>query len=212
MTIRALFPNYVSKWRYLNLDQLARRFSPDTNLPNPFLDPEWMNETLLYVHNTLMGSEYTTYGGFFEERSHLWRGHYHEGNAIHLGTDFNVPSGIRVNLPGDGILVESFQDPDQEGGWGGKLTFNCGSFFLTFGHLDDILSKKMVGKKVRAGTTIGFIGTPERNGGWFNHLHVQASRTFDPNRDGYVDHFYKDIEKDFFDPVWAINQHNKGKN
>lgn len=209
MTIRNLFPAYVSKWRYLNLDGLARRLSPDVNSPNPFLDPEWMNETLFYVHNTLMGSEYTTYGGFLEERSYLWRGHYQKGKVIHLGTDFNVPSGIRVDLPCDGVLVESFQDPDQEGGWGGKLTFDCDGFFLTFGHLDDILSKKRMGKKVKAGTTIGFVGTPKRNGGWFDHVHVQASRAFDPDRDGYVED-YCEVEDDFFDPIYAINQRTKG--
>ena len=205
------FRTFRTQWIHVNLNDLAKILAPMDVVENPFLDAQWVDNLLGAMQ--LPNNVHTcTYGGFLEDRSHLWRGHYFKKGPVHLGVDFNVPKNVAVTLPCDGTLVESFQDPDQNGGWGGKVTYDCDGFFLTFAHLKEIPPEYRIGDKFLAGDGVGFTAAQTQNGGWFEHLHVQASRTFDPNRDGYVEELYDGIEEDFFDPIEIVNRKRICKN
>lgn len=198
---KLLFPELEDSWKYLNLGELAKEVVSDNN---PLLNPEncaiWVEE--VHVKNNTKYS----YGGYLEDRSILWKGHYHKpGHAIHLGIDYNVPAGTLVHMPCDGLLIYSNLDEDQNGGWGGKLIFdtedkNCP--FLILGHLSDIPT---IGKIFKKGDVVGKIANYPYNGNWFPHLHVQTASCFKINGvdvtsvDGYSN-LYEGIEKDFPNP------------
>ena len=197
----SLFPTLKGRWAHIDLDALAAQVRSITRCDhNPFLIPATMDALVRMAHR-LMGADHS-HGGYLEDRSNLWEGHYHEpGRTVHLGVDFNVPAGTPVHLPADGILVEHFLDADQHGGWGGKLTFQCRGTYLTLAHLRDIPDS--VGRQFRRGDPVGKVAEPDSNGGWYEHLHVQCSREFDQQRDAYSRR-YHGIERDFPNPFEAV--------
>ena len=170
-----LFPGLSGKtWADVSLDAFARADFPDGD--NPLLDPQkcdaWVNEL------ARKQSVDFTYGGYMEDRGHLWRGHYlPPGPQAHLGVDYNVPAGTKVSLIADGKIVHIARDGSY-GGWGGLLVFKLdnpplpGADYLYYGHLkwEDIVTK---GQNLKAGDLVGHIGEPHQNGVWFPHLHVQ---------------------------------------
>lgn len=170
-----IFPDLAGKkWAEVNLDQLAQRDFPGGE--NPLLDAAkcdaWVQK-IAREHK----ADYT-FGGWLEDRAHLWRGHYlPPGPQAHLGVDYNVPDGVRVALCLDGEVVHIGRD-GQWGGWGGVLVFRLdhppvkGADYLYYGHLawDDTVK---LGQKLKAGDIVGKTGQPHQNGQWFPHLHVQ---------------------------------------
>lgn len=170
-----VFPDLCGKkWAEVNLDLLARQ--EFTEPQNPLLDPEKCNTWVLDIARR-QGVDFT-YGGYLEDRSYLWRGHYlPPGPQAHLGVDYNVPDGTRVALCADGEVTHIIHQ-GIFGGWGGLLVFRLdkppvtGADYLYYGHLawDDTVR---VGQKLKAGAIVGAIGKPDENGVWFPHLHVQ---------------------------------------
>jgi murein DD-endopeptidase MepM/ murein hydrolase activator NlpD len=125
-----------------------------------------------------------SYGGYLEDRKTLWKGHYHaEGHTTHLGVDFNVPAYTEVCMPFNGQVVAIEKDPHQNGGWGTRVIFKVNDLWVIFAHLRDCSLR--INKNVSMGESIGFIGTPDNNGGWFPHLHVQCMKNYDIGVDGY---------------------------
>lgn len=191
----ALFPQYAdARWKWLDLETESRaEFHEQTN---PLIDPvkcaEWVQT--LHRRNQVDFS----FGGYMEYRTWLWRGHYHEsGKTLHVGLDYNVPAGTfcRLPLPGRLILVE--EDPDQNGGWGTRMIFKMGEFFVTFAHMN--LPYGTVGTDYQPGHVFGEVGNHRYNGGWYPHLHVQVQKGYKPAADGYQ--FYsKELEHEFLDP------------
>lgn len=201
--IYRLFPQFLeAKWGYFNLNESATDFCTtvlrlDPKKENPFLDQYFLSIWMNYVHRT-KGIDYS-WGGYLEDRSTLWRGHYQKpGECVHLGIDVNVPAGTPVSMPVTGTLVHSFQDPDQIGGWGGKLIFKCQEGYLILGHLDEIPTD--LGTLYPQGKKVGIIAEEKRNGGWFPHLHVQRANRFVADVDGYSA-YYDGIESIYPNPV-----------
>jgi hypothetical protein len=120
-----------------------------------------------------------TFGGWGEDRSHLWRGHYHDPNVMrHLGVDYNVPAETLVVAPAEMTVINAWPDPDQDGGWGGQLIVKLakpyrGADYVIFGHLAHD-SLPAVGKTFAAAEPFAVLGGAHENGGWFPHLHVQC--------------------------------------
>lgn len=200
--MRRMFPQLQGEWGGINVNDLAVKvrqlIDPLLDQPcNPFLDPDQADGWIMLAQD-LMGVDYT-YGGWLEDRAVLWEGHYMKpGETVHLGVDFNVEAGLEVHMPVEGILKYSFHDPDQNGGWGGKLVFEIEDGYLIFGHLKNIVAD--VGRKYLPGEVVGVIAEKECNGGWGPHLHVQRMRKYQPDVDGYG-RFYEGIEEDFPDPM-----------
>jgi murein DD-endopeptidase MepM/ murein hydrolase activator NlpD len=170
-----IFPDLADKkWAEVGLDALAREdFKGEEN---PLLDPQKCDVWVKSIAERY-GVDYT-YGGYLEDRSYLWRGHYlPKGPQAHLGIDYNAPAGTRVALLADAEVVHIGRD-GQFGGWGGLLVFRlnkapyAGADYLYYGHLawEDIVS---VGQKLKAGAIVGHLGEPHQNGVWFPHIHVQ---------------------------------------
>ena len=172
-----LFPTLIGTWGYIDfgrealLEQATNSLVPENN---PFLDPDYCKDWVRQLHKR-DGIDFSS-GGYLEDRSFLWRGHYMKhGHMWHLGTDYNVPAGTPVALPCPGVLLSSKVDPDQNGGWGGKLIFllkrervwRC----MIFGHLDKIVNEV---REYKAGEIIGEVAEKEKNGNWFPHLHIQS--------------------------------------
>lgn len=197
-----LFPELINaRWGYLHANNVAKDLCTALDIDptnfNPFLDPSFFKRWITFVHK-IREIEYS-WGGWLEDRSTIWSGHYQKpGECVHLGIDVNVPAGTPVYMPTKGRLVYSFKDPDQNGGWGGKLIFKCKGGFLILGHLDDIPSDLDI--MYDEGKRVGVIAEQDCNGGWFPHLHVQTMRKFDPDVDGYSA-YYTGIEKAFPNPV-----------
>lgn len=212
-----LFPQLrKAKWGQININELAvdvhRLLGPlfeKAGLDNnPFLDPEVCEQWKEFIHK-VKGIDYS-WGGYMEDRGVVWKGHYHDpGATMHVGVDYYVPVNTPVMLPVDGCkLVDCLADPDQWGGWGGKLLFEWAKGYFILAHLKDMVSQ--VGKVYRLGEQVAVIAEPEKNGGWSPHLHVQCiTKTGSEIEDGLnyalsVDGYlrpYDNIEKDFPDPT-----------
>jgi hypothetical protein len=197
-----LFPGLQQAvWTYINLGELSRELPMHEK--NPLLDPEKFKMWLRAQHDKLcsLNSRATTYsyGGYLEDRSRLWRGHYMKpGCAWHLGIDFNVPTYTPVHMPTHGELISATHDPDQNGGWGGKIIFRLDDGnYLILAHLR-LREYYETGSRYPVGHQIGFIADPQHNGCWHPHLHVQiVHKDMDPNTvDGYGA-LYVGVEYDF---------------
>lgn len=198
-----LFPDLASdRWGKIDLNEEIKKL----NLPpgnNPALDPAWCAEQMTLLHQ-MLDIDYS-YGGFLEDRSVLWRGHYHEadGAFCHLGTDYNVPTRSLVHLPEKGKLVLAEQDPDQNGGWGGRSIWEIRGHYVIFAHMYRLHG--LIGQEFDADEPIGEVAPPPFNGHWFPHLHVQVMTKYDRNVDGYSAP-YPGMEMDFLDPEEFFGQ------
>lgn len=192
-----LFPSLKGSWGKLDFGKESLAV---TDEPNPFLDPKFCGEWAEKLHKR-DGIDFS-YGGYLEDRSNLWRGHYMKpDHAWHLGIDYNVPVGTPIHLPFNAPLIASVMDRDQNGGWGGKLIFKRLDKFLIIGHLAKEGLAAKVGMNYSAGSIVGRIGATEENGNWFPHLHVQgvAGRNEPREVDGYGK-LYSGIEADYPNP------------
>jgi murein DD-endopeptidase MepM/ murein hydrolase activator NlpD len=192
-----LFPQYTHRrWVYLPLGTLALG-EQQAGKPNPLLEPHYCQKWVKRLHRRYRAG--CSYGGWFEDRATLWRGHYMpEGFTYHLGIDFNVPENSRVHSPTGGTVVEVWHDNDTLGGWGGRLVIELKPrVFLLLAHLGKIHTR--VGKKVRNGQILGNVGGTDINGNWFPHLHVQMVRGRFQKIDGYGE-FSVSNQRKFPDP------------
>ena len=178
-----LFPQYHRRrWVYLPLGTLALGEQKEGQ-PNPLLDPIYCQKWVRRLHRRYRAT--CSYGGWFEDRSTLWIGHYMQPNmAFHLGLDFNVPAHSRVHSPTSAKVVETWHDGDTHGGWGGRIILEIKpKFHLVLAHLGKFAVR--VGQSVDPGQVLGNIGIPANNGNWFPHLHAQLVRGSLDGIDGY---------------------------
>lgn len=179
--IRKLF-RVGGDWAELNLDEESKDIA--IREPNPCLDAMycwgWVD------HLTRAKSVAYTYGGYMEDRGRVWRGHYMEpGHTVHLGVDYNVLNRTPVHCPANAEVVHVTRDPDQYGGWGGRVILMRKGRFLVLAHLAHYLLPQL--GPVKEGDILGQVGEIEENGGWYPHLHVQCCSVFNPQTtDGYA--------------------------
>ncbi len=169
-----LFPQYKDRgWVYIPVGSLALA-EQKPHQPNPLLDPAYCQRWIKRLHRRYGVS--CSFGGWFEDRSTLWSGHYMApGMTFHLGVDFSVPERSRVFSPTDGTVTETWHDTDSAGGWGGLIIIHVKPRLrLILAHLGKI--HVSAGQTVRAGQLLGTIGGVSTNGNWFPHLHAQLVR------------------------------------
>ncbi|HLC97689.1 MAG TPA: peptidoglycan DD-metalloendopeptidase family protein [Candidatus Nanoarchaeia archaeon] len=164
-----LFPHLQpGKWIELNLNEESKSASID------FTDPV---AKLAWTHSLhrARGAEYS-FGGFLEDRSHLWKDHYQKEQQlfIHLGVDFAVPVGTETALLERSRVEHIMLDKESYGGWGGRVlvqSLESLQYFI-YGHLRHDIPL-LVGEIYAAGTVLGTVGETQVNGGWAPHLHLQ---------------------------------------
>jgi hypothetical protein len=160
---------------------------------NPLLDSEFCSDWLKFLLRK-NNADYL-YGGYMEDRYLLWKGSYLNINeSIHVGIDFYLSEYRRVYCPIPCIIEDIYEDKDQNGGWGGRITVRTEYGIVVFAHLR-LFEKTFdlkVGKYYEAGKPLGDIGASYENGGWFPHLHLQGLKNIDQlnGLDGYSG--YKD--------------------
>lgn len=166
----------------LALDALAiawRKNCPDAKAVNPFLDPAFCRAEIGKAQRA-RGWEWS-YGGYLEDRRHLWAGSYLDrtGNYLHLGLDLNAPSGTLVATTHAARVMLIDTDSDQAGGWGTRifllpLRHDGEPLLLIYAHIRAVRCR--VGQPVLPGEIVAEVDDPPSNGNWYPHLHVQAIR------------------------------------
>ncbi len=124
-------------------------------------------------------------GGYCEPRSVYTSPEYDkmgnngkESRTTHIGVDFWLPEGTPVHTVLDGEVVVAFNDEGYKE-YGGlvilKHKIQDFNFYTLYGHLsvESILELK-VGKKLKKGMCIGYLGNTKENGHWSPHLHFQV--------------------------------------
>lgn len=191
--ISTLFYDSARAFVEINFDAEARKYFKTIPGENPLLEPEFCEDWIGYVMAKKFPDADSVYGGYMENRSFLWRESYleKEKKFIHLGVDVYVPIGVPVRCPVPCRVLEVFNDKDNNGGWGTRVTVETDRGIVVFAHLCHFNNPRgyRVGRKYPAGLWLGLIGTPEQNGGWFPHLHLQGIRDkslLNSNLDGYA--------------------------
>lgn len=144
---------------------------------NPlFTDPDVCQQMVHDLHRRL--GVLWSYGGWMEDRSTLWAGSYleQEKKFIHLGVDLNVPAGTEVATDKAAQVLRIDTDEDRDGGWGTRVIVQHGDkdpYLLMYAHLAQDV-RCAVGTALAAGEVFAKVGTPEENGQWYPHLHIQA--------------------------------------
>lgn len=182
----ALFPELAgARSCRVNLEREARRWmsrhpaSPAGAPGNPLLDPAVCREMLDDFHRR-RGVDWS-WGGYLENRRHLWRDSYLErtGNFLHLGLDIHVPQGTRVAAPRCHRVLFVEADPDRDGGWGTRIiaALDEAPVLLLYAHLQRPAVEPAA--EIPAGALLAEVGGPPENGNWSPHLHLQAiDRTY----------------------------------
>lgn len=181
----SVFPALAKKpAMYLNMDEFYASGMPLKDGKSVFLIPSLTDRFLNALHR-VEGAAYS-FGGYLEDRYNLWHGSYmtqdkaaEEIKTVHLGIDVNAPAGTKVAPVHASRVAKIIHDPDQDGGWGSVIIFELKKpigeiTHYIYAHLgkDTIMAK--IGDDVRAGKNVAALGGHHENGGWYEHLHVQA--------------------------------------
>lgn len=115
-----------------------------------------------------------TFTDYAEDRKELWRNTYLQWypQVIHLGRDIQVPAGIPVHSPVDGVIDDVWRDNDTDLGWGTRIDIVTDTSRVILGHLMNVNCR--VGRAVKKGEILGLVGDRSRNGNCFEHLHIQT--------------------------------------
>lgn len=202
MNFSKLFPECKGNWKEIDLAYEYEAHYSELNMKN-------QADQLVLLNKVVKSSDDKTFGGFYEDRSRLWKGFEEsEGHntMIHLGIDFNnLDPGTKVASISKGKICHIQIDPSKFNGWGTKViieskctrheprleptqneprlepaqnalrmeaSINTKEYYFLYGHLMNVTKK--VGDDISTGEILGEIGTPELNGGWFPHLHLQV--------------------------------------
>lgn len=169
----------------IDLDREAERWLARQNLTpadrNPLLDPAVCQRLLDDFHRR--HNVAWSYGGYLEDRRHVWRGSYLDRTEsyVHLGVDFHVAQGTAVVTEFDADIALVENDSDTDGGWGERIFLRLGpavaappalDVLLIYAHLQNVAVRP--GAHLRPGTLLAEVGGPPDNGNWSPHLHIQA--------------------------------------
>lgn len=192
-------------WRQLSLNEYADAdfgawMGKRQPKANPLLDPAFCGDWVTQLAKR-KSVDYT-WGGYMENRSTLWRGHYMKrGHFTHYGVDLNVPQGVEIYCPRPFAIHEVYHRADQCGGWGCRVVVETNRGLVVFAHLD-LTEPLHPGRSYPSGYRLGIVAGPGFNGGWYPHLHLQGLRSLDllDGLDGYGKR-YRGMEKDYPNPI-----------
>lgn len=103
-----------------------------------------------------------------------------ERRTVHVGLDLTLPAGSPLYAPLDGV-VHAFEDAAAPRDYGPVVVLRHDipgddplTFYTLYGHLArQAIEGLSEGKPIRAGERFAAVGTPEENGGWWPHVHIQ---------------------------------------
>ena len=112
---------------------------------------------------------------------------------MHKGLDFTAPQGTPIYATADGRVKEANYN---EGGFGNHVVIDHGYGYETlYGHM--VRVKARVGKQVKRGEVIGWVGNTGKSTGPHCHYEVHKNNTpVDP-----VYFFYNDLTPEQFDRI-----------
>ena len=110
----------------------------------------------------------------FGQRRHPVLGY----TLMHWGADFGAPIGTPIRSPGEGTITQAMR----RGSYGYYVQIKHNSEYSTaYGHMSGFHTLTKVGRKVKAGDIIGYVGTTGRSTG--PHLHwelIKNGKRIDP--------------------------------
>jgi len=111
----------------------------------------------------------------FGQRKHPVLGY----TLMHWGADFGAPIGTPIRSPGEGTITQALR----KGSYGYYVQIKHNSEYSTaYGHMSGFHKLTKVGRKVKAGDVIGYVGTTGRSTG--PHLHwelIKNGKRIDPS-------------------------------
>lgn len=124
-----------------------------------------------------------TIGRYGEDRGIYTQALFAGRRTVHLGLDLGGPVGTAVHAPVAGVVRYGGHNA-QDGDYGHVLVVEHrwagGVLWALYGHLSAAsLAQSPVGREVRRGAVLGWLGDAAENGGWPPHVHLQLS-TEDP--------------------------------
>lgn len=116
-------------------------------------------------------------GRYDEVRGIYTQALFSGGRCVHMGVDLGGPAGVAVHSFADAEVILA-GDNAQPGDYGPTLVtaqaLGDRTLYALYGHLSRAsLARSPVGRRVRAGEVLGWLGEPEENGGWPPHVHLQ---------------------------------------
>ena len=120
---------------------------------------------------------------------------------FHAGMDFSGDTGTEIFATGDGVV--EFQGWQQ--GYGNTVILNHGYGYKTlYAHLSGFVKKQRVGKKVKRGDVIAYMGNTGKSTG--PHLHYEVhyrGKVTDPRN-----HYYMDLSPEQYDEMIQITSNS----
>ena len=149
------------------------------------MDGDWASAPVLDLAGGMPPVEGLAIGRYDEERSIYIAPEFQtpggRWRTRHMAVDLFAPAGTPVYAPFDGV-VERRENRANAGDYGGLLVLRHeGPFWTLHGHLDP---ETLADGTVRAGEEIARLGSPEVNGGWEPHIHLQVFTDLVGNLDG----------------------------
>lgn len=97
--------------------------------------------------------------------------------CVHMGVDLGGPAGVAVHSFADAEVILA-GDNTADGDYGPTLVtaqlVQGRALYALYGHLSRAsLARSPVGRRVRAGEVLGWLGEQAENGGWPPHVHLQ---------------------------------------
>lgn len=125
------------------------------------------------------GHRYTI-GRYDEERGIYTQDLFAGARTLHIGLDLGAPAGTPVHAFTDCTLFAMGVN-EAEGDYGPTIVteqqVGDETIWALFGHLSlESLRNKRVGMPIKRGEVLGWLGSPNENGGWPPHVHLQLSR------------------------------------
>ncbi len=153
---------------------------------------EWTSYMEKYLHKY---NAKIAYGGYLETRDIYSRSSYFtsanlkEERNIHLGIDLWCSAETKVLSVLDG-KIHSFKNNKNHGDYGPTIivehSINGEALYSLYGHLSEIsLENLYIGKEVKKGEVIAFLGDANVNGDYAPHLHFQLIKDLQGNIGDY---------------------------
>jgi len=153
---------------------------------------DWENYIYAYLQKN---NKSVAYGGYLEQRDIYKRSKTFNQDQpdtarnIHLGIDLWTDAGAKVLAAFDGE-IHSFKNNTNWGDYGPtiilKHQIDSIEFFTLYGHLSlESLKHLEVGKTIKQGEIIGYLGTALVNGDYAPHLHFQLIKDIQNNKGDY---------------------------